>query len=308
MPAYRILTIDGGGIRGIFAARVLHRLEQSSPGLIARVNLLAGTSTGGIIALGLAGGLSPDDLVRLYRDHAKDVFDDSWLDDLRDIGGVIGADYDNKKLKRVLERQFGTKRLRDLSKRVLVPAFDLDNGDDPRRDPAAPRAWKAKFFHNFPGPDSDGAESVVDVALRTSAAPTYFPSYQGYIDGGVVANNPAVAALAQAIHPATGGQKLDDVRLLSIGTGFNPTFIRGTRLDWGYAQWARPLITLMIDGVMGVADYQCKQLLRECYHRIDLRLPRAIPLDDTKNVRELIVLADRLDLTAAKRWVDKFFA
>src|SRR5207247_1022241 len=178
--AYCILSVDGGGIRGLYAAVLLDRLTREVPTLVDRADLVAGTSTGGIIALGLAHGLAPADLVALYRDRAKAIFDDSWLDDLKDLGGLTGADYDNDKLKTRMEDVLGKKtRLKQLKKRVLVPTFDLDNeSPDPGK-----RMWKPKFFHNYPGPDSDGGELVVDVALRTSAAPTYFPTYQGYIDG-----------------------------------------------------------------------------------------------------------------------------
>src|SRR5713101_8997211 len=233
--AYRILSVDGGGIRGLYAAVLLDRLTREVPILVDRVDLVAGTSTGGIIALGLAHDLAPADLVALYRDRAKEIFDDSWLDDLKDLGGLTGADYDNDKLKAVLEGVFGKKtRLKQLKKRVLVPTFDLDN-----ESPApCKRMWKPKFFHNFPGPDSDGKELVVDVALRTSAAPSFFPVYQGYADGGVFANNPAMAALAQALEPTTGKQNLADVILLSLGTGRGNQFITTQDADWGWVQWA----------------------------------------------------------------------
>src|SRR2546426_12822793 len=163
---YWILSVDGGGIRGLYAPVLLDRLTREVPTLVDRVDLVAGTSTGGIIALGLSHGLESADLVALYRFRATEIFDDSWLDDLKDLGGLTGADYDNDKLKALLEDVFGKKtRLKHLKKRVLVPTFDLDNeSPDPGK-----RMWKPKFFHNYPGPDSDGAELVVDVALRTSA-------------------------------------------------------------------------------------------------------------------------------------------
>jgi patatin-like phospholipase/acyl hydrolase len=107
--AYRILGVDGGGIRGLYAAVLLDRLTREVPTLVDGVDLVAGTSTGGIIALGLALGLAPADLVALYRDRAKEIFDDSWLDDLKDLGGLTGADYDNDKLKTLLEDVFGKR-------------------------------------------------------------------------------------------------------------------------------------------------------------------------------------------------------
>lgn len=309
MAPYCVLSLDGGGIRGIYSARILERLERAVPGFLAHMQLLAGTSTGGILALGLAAGLSPAALVELYRTNGAQIFDDSWLDNLKDMGGVSGAQYDNGNLKRLLTETFAAQHvvtLDDLKRRVLVPAFDLDDSEDPRRKADKPRTWKPKFFHNFAGPDSDGAELIVDVAMRTSAAPTYFPSYGRYIDGGVIANDPSVAALTQALNEETGGQNLRDVRLLSVGTGINPVFIAGANHDWGYAQWAKPIIGLMMDGVMGVAAYECYQLLGQRYLRINTVLDRVIPLDDYHQTDALLAAADAVNLTEAIDWLQRF--
>jgi uncharacterized protein len=296
MRKYRILTFDGGGVRGVYSAVLLQRLVALAGNFLPNVDLIAGTSTGGLIALGLAGGLSPVDLVVLYRDNADRIFDDSWLDDLTDLGKIVGADYDNRELKKVAIGLFGDTRLKHLKMRVLVPTFDLDNVDDPRAKKHATRMWKAKFFHNFPGADSDGEETVVDVAMRTTAAPTYFPSYQGYVDGSVVANNPSLAAIAQALDSKTGKQSLGELRLLSIGTGLNPERVEGKNHDWGFAQWAKPLVTLMIDAAMGVSDYQCRRLLEDRYLRLEPVLPERIPLDDVDKVARLIELASTVPL------------
>ncbi|MCH5374468.1 MAG: patatin-like phospholipase family protein, partial [Planctomycetes bacterium] len=192
---------------------------------------------------------------------------DAWLDNLLDLGQVAGADYDNKNLRSEVKKIWDKTLLKDLKKKVLIASFDLDNEDpDPEK-----RAWKPKFFHNFPGNDSDGDLEVYLIALYSSAAPTYFPSVDGYVDGGVVANNPSMAALAQVLDSRAKIKErpgLDDIVLLSVGTGQLPYFIKGTRLDWGFAQWAKPIISLMMDGSMGVADYQCQQLLGKHYHRI----------------------------------------
>ncbi len=250
MP-YRILRIDGGGIRGLYASILIQRLLAEVPGFVERCDLLAGTSTGGIIALALAGGVPIEKLADLYKRCGRDVFGDRWVRHSRQASGLVG-DCDNRALHVLLDRILGKTTLDGLRKRVLIPTFHLDNQGDRGR----PRMWKPKFFHNFPGPDSDGGELAVDVALRTSAAPTYFPVYQGYIDGGVVANNPSMAALAQALDRQTGNQELADITILSIGTGQNPMYIPEQTLDWGLEQWAKPLVALMIDGMMTVADYQ----------------------------------------------------
>jgi patatin-like phospholipase/acyl hydrolase len=302
--AYRIMTFDGGGVRGVYTAVLLQRLADEVPALLEQTDLLAGTSTGGIIALGLASGRTPADLVDLYQNNAAKIFDTSWLHELADLHGLAGAEYDNSNLAAILKTLFGSMRLDELGKKVLVPSFQLDN----QAPQAGRRKWKPKFFHNFSGPDSDGSELVVDVALRTSAAPVYFPTYQVYVDGGVVANDPSMAAVAQAIDNDTGAQKLEDLVLLSLGTGTNPTYIAGHDLDWGVAQWAKPLVSLMIDGVMGVAEYQCRRLLKTRYLRLEPQLPKPIAMDDASEVNYLAQLARAVDLSAAVTWLKSTFA
>jgi patatin-like phospholipase/acyl hydrolase len=294
---YRILSFDGGGIRGLVTLAILKRLEAQIPSLIQRADLLAGTSTGGVIALGLAAGKSADEMIGLYRDNGKEIFDDSWFDDIRDIGGLAGADYDQNNLYRILKSVFREMQLKDLGKRVLIPSFNLDNGDKDR----AKRTWNPKFFHNFPGEDSDGDQSVVEVALATSAAPTYFPTHGTYVDGGVVANNPSIAAVAQTQDPRNTdpAQKLADIFLLSLGTGTNLSYIKGKNLDWGLAQWAKPLVSLLLDASMGIADFQCRQILKGNYRRIGPVFPpdKNIKLDEWKRSQELIDFGDACALT-----------
>ena len=177
-----------------------------------------------------------------------------------------------------------------------APAFGPDN-------PAPLRTWKPKFFHNFPGPDSDGKELVVDVALRTAAAPSFFPVYQGYADGGVFANNPSMAALAQALEPSTGGQNLADISLLSLGTGRGNQFITTQDADWGWVQWAPHIIDIMLGGSSGVAEYECRQLLGPRFHRLDPLLPETINLGDVAKIPRLVEIAERVMLEATIDWL-----
>jgi uncharacterized protein len=304
LKPYRILSMDGGGIRGILTARLLERADERHPGFLSGVDLFAGTSTGGLLALGLAAGMTPAQLRQMYSDLAGKVFADSLLDNLKDLGNLIGAEYSNEPLKEVLESYFKGVTLSQLPKRVLIPAFMLDNQGE---GPGDIRMWKMKFFHNYPGPDSDGGELVVDVAMRTSVAPSYFPTYQGYIDGGVAASNPAMSALAQALHNDTGGQVLQDLVLLSMGTGFNPHYLPICDADWGLVQWAPHLINIMLEGSVGMVNYQCRQLLNERFFRIDPPLPRPIGLGSIKYIPELLETANNANIRPFLNWVSHYF-
>lgn len=302
MAKYRVVSIDGGGIRGLVTTVLLQRIV-ATPGLenfLDSIDLIAGTSTGGLLALGIAHQLDLSKIRDLYIEKGPKIFDDSWLDDLVDLGKLRGADYDIEPLRQELQKLFGDLTLGQLRKRVLICAFDLDNEDPVNR------TWKPKLFHNFPGPNNDRAFRAVDVGLYTSAAPTYFPSVDGYIDGGVYASNPAMCALAQTQDRRySPTPSLADVLLLSLGTGTSLQYITGKSHDWGYAQWAKPLISLMLDGTAGIADYQCRQMLRENYHRLAPVFPVGVrvPMDDIDKIHYMVEFAEALPIDATIRWL-----
>ncbi len=313
MTSYRILALDGGGLRGIISARLLQRLEDEYglPHWYRRAELVGGTSTGGIIALGIGAGYSAADLVDFYRVEGPKIFRDSWLDDLHDLGNLIGAKYSTEPREIALTAHFGTLALENLPKsgvadlnpkqKTLVTSFDLCNeaGTTSGTD-----AWKPKIFHNFPGIDSDGTLSVVKAALYTTAAPTYFPSVDGYVDGGVFANNPSMVCLGQALDAQRGpGVALTDLRLMSVGTGFVTRVIRQQVADWGVAQWARPLIDLLQDGVSDIARYQCRQLLGDRFNRLQPVLTQSFALDDVKHIGAMLAFADGVQLDADAAWL-----
>ena len=310
MSYYRILSIDGGGIRGVLSITILQRLEQLCPGFLDSIDLFAGTSTGGILALSLAAGMTPAKVLELYEVKGKVVFADSWLDNIKDLGLLRGAQFDNKGLKQELTAQFGDRTLGDLDKRVIISSFDLDNGSlIPGK-----RSWKPKFFHNFPEePRADGTprddrnEKVVDVAIRTAAAPVFFPVYQGYADGGVVANNPSMCALAQALDKDTGQQRLTRVAMLSVGTGGYPGFLEVQDADWGVSQWGLNLVKVMMEGSTELAHYQCARLLSRRYMRLNPLLPRAVDLGSIKEIPLLKEIGRQAELDDAEKWVNKYF-
>jgi hypothetical protein len=184
----------------------------------------------------------------------------------------------------------------------LITAFDLDNEDEDELN----RTWKPKLFHNFPGAGNDRRELAYKVGMYTAAAPTYFPSVDGFIDGGVYATNPAMCALAQTqdkrYRPTPS---LDRIELLSLGTGTSLFHVPGKTLDWGYVQWIKPLISLMLDGVSGIADYQCRQMLRNRYHRLAPVFPPevSVQMDEVKKIPYMIQFAEGLDLRPTVRWM-----
>jgi patatin-like phospholipase/acyl hydrolase len=304
MAKYHILSLDGGGLRGLITVIILQRLnaEPGLKGWIDNVDLVAGTSTGGLLALAIAKGLDLQTLRDLYAVKGKKIFDDSWFDDVVDLGSIIGAQYSNRNLTRELINIIEKTTLGDLQKCVMVTSFDLDNEDpDPKK-----RSWKPKVFHNIPGQANDDSMLAYKVALYTSAAPSYFPAVDGYVDGGVFANNPSMCALAQTQDSRnTARPALSDVVLLSLGTGTSLTYIKGKNLDWGLAQWVKPLISVMMDGVNGIADYQCKQLLESHYHRLAPKFPPgvSIPLDAVKRVPEMIDFANNVPLDDTVAWM-----
>ena len=290
---YKILSIDGGGIRGIIPARVLERLEIHVSGIVQEFDLYAGSSTGAVLAAGFAYGFDPRFMRQMYQGFGNEVFADSIWDDLRDLKYLLGADYSIENLKALLERVIGETTLGDLEKNVLIATFDLK---DESRDP--PR-WKPKFFHNYPDSRGDSEEKLVDVVIRSAAAPIYFPIYQGYIDGGVSAINPSMCALAQAFN-----EGFLDIRLLSLGTGNNPRWLDEQNGDWGGYQWGLNLVNVIMDGGSEVADYQCRQILKDQYFRLQPQLLKPIGMDEWRSTGELIEIADAIDLDPILKWFE----
>ncbi len=136
--------------------------------------------------------------------------------------------------------------------------------------------------------------------------------YQGYIDGGIVANNPSMCALAQA---KAEGVSLDEIVLLSVGTGLNLRCLTQQDADWGWMQWVfqirplqnppyeSPLIDAMLEGSVGLADYQCQQLLGDNYRRLDPELPQIIPLDAVDQIPLLINTAEDTEIDEIITWL-----
>src|SRR5262245_5024740 len=319
MSKYRILALDGGGIRGLLTTMLLERLCLQ-PGLEQVFDdtfLIAGNSSGALIALAMAHGLAqPTTAQTLGR--IRGVFENGPLI----FGSAVpfpvgfwlwpkfGEEARASGLKKLLGEH---TRLRDLQRHVLISSFQLDKQrtahqsvQPPQENAGLPRqvkrlkearTWRAKLFHNFP-PDSDCDLEAWKVALYSTAAPAYFPTADGFIDGGVYANNPAMCALAQLFddrYAPTRKPPLNDVLLLSVGAGQNLKFIEGPRHNWGVLRWASNYVWLTMDGTVGVADYQCRQMLTaKNYWRLAPNVPadEVIELDDLDKINRLTELTE----------------
>lgn len=285
-----VLAIDGGGIRGIIPALVLADLERRTGRRVAELfQLIAGTSTGGLLALALT---RPDarpaaELVDLYVDEGPRIFSRSLKRKILSLGGLLDERYPLGPLERVLADQLGDARLADASCDVLVTAYALEE-----RRPYLFKSAAARV---------DAARDVpmALAGLATSAAPTYFEPVRvgglALIDGGVYAANPAMSAYAEVRRHRPG----EDVLLVSLGTGelTDPIRYEDAR-DWGRLEWVRPLIDVIFDGVSDTVDYELRQLLpADRYLRFQTRLEQAGgELDDASagNIRALVREGERL--------------
>jgi uncharacterized protein len=261
----KVLSIDGGGIRGIIPAMVLTEIERRTGKRTAEVfDLVAGTSTGGILALGLTkpgedGGpeYSARKLIALYETEGGRIFDRSVWHRIHSVGGLAEEKYPATGIEEVALEYFGDVRLSQAHKEVLVTAYEIE-----KRGP-----WFFKRRHALDR--KEGFNPFMrEVVRATSAAPTYFEPLQlkvgslgnrAFIDGGVHSNNPAMCAYVEArkIHPGE-----NDFLVLSLGTGEPTREMPYEEVEgWGLALWAQPILNVVFDGVADTVDYQLRELL-----------------------------------------------
>ncbi len=299
----KVLSIDGGGIRGIIPAMILAEIEKRTKKPISSLfDLIAGTSTGGILALGLT---IPNDrgkprykaerLIELYEKEGSTIFSRSVWHRIRAIGMLVEEKYPSKGIESVLKKYFGNARLKDALTEVLVTGYEIE-----RRIP-----WFFKSRHAKDRSKKGYDFPMTLVARSTSAAPTYFEpaqikigkskDYYALVDGGVFANNPAMCAYVEAMstHP-----QADDFLVVSLGTGefTRPLFFDDVK-GWGLTQWAQPILSVVFDGVSDTVDYQLKLLLQpnKQYYRFQTNLNVGNDdMDDASqtNIRILKLLAE----------------
>jgi patatin-like phospholipase/acyl hydrolase len=290
---FKVLSIDGGGIRGIIPAKILAEIEKRTNKRIFELfDLIAGTSTGGILALGLTkpnpknpqqANFTAQNLVELYKEKGEVIFYEPFPERLTKLDDLIRPKYSSDGKDQVLEQYFGGTLLKEALREVFITSYDIE-----LRTPV--------FFTSKPS--KQVTESPVfrkictgftmkQAAMATSAAPTYFEPYQlptahrtdrgfySLVDGGVFANNPTTLALMEAIIDSKRTRKsptgelikgtplgLDEILVVSLGTG---SLTRKYRFEeaknWGLIGWVQPLLNITLDGSSESVAVQLEQLL-----------------------------------------------
>ena len=309
----RVLSIDGGGIRGIISAMVLADIERRVGKPIAEIfDLVVGTSIGGLVGLALvmpnAEGkpkLSARSMVRLIEENAARVFSRSMWHRMTAMGNLNDSKYPDHGFNQVLDEMFGETMLSEALTDVMVTSYEIE-----RRIPFFFRARNARTREGYDFP-------MAQVVRAATAAPTYFepahiPSPDGHdyfalVDGAVFANNPSLCALveAQELNPES-----KDIFFVSVGAGETTRRLPyEDAKNWGAPQWAEPLFALMSDGAAHTVDYQMRHLLqhgvndRQRYYRFQVRLDVGNDdMDDasSKNIRVLKLLAEDMILKNRK--------
>lgn len=262
---FKILTIDGGGIKGLYSANVLKHLEERYSGchLADHFDLICGTSTGGLIALALSIRRKASEIADFYAKNGEKIF--PYVSRFARTYGLFKQSlwfgkYSDKVLKRSLEEFLGAEtRMRDAQTLLCIPSFNLTIGE--------PIVFKKPHGNYF----RDGNLKMIDVALATSAAPTYFPlseinypELKGiFIDGGVWANNPTLCGVHEALEHFVGeGKEFSSYSILSIASisQSNGWKIKESRHKsfWG---WKGKLFETPLDGQNFFADHFTKTVV-----------------------------------------------
>jgi len=313
-----ILSIDSGGIRGIVPGQILTHIERllkeiyddPTYKIADHFDLIAGTSTGGILACAYLLGefdrpkYTADEVVEIYFERGDDIFNIPLFHKIVSAGVVFDEKYPADGLEEALMDYFGDAKLSDLLKPSLITAYDI-------------KRRKAHFFTQHDAKDPNHNFYLRDVARATTSAPTFFEvskikseanKYYPLIDGGIFANNPALCAYAEMRSKFSTEEfkiKAKDILLLSLGTGYaKVSYAYDEAKNWGLAAWAKPALDMMMDGVSDTVDYQLKQIFdagdaTNQYLRITGEL--------TPNIDPNMDCVEPTNLKALKEFADKLY-
>lgn len=280
---FKILSIDGGGIRGYYSALILKQIEDKiGIKLNEHFDLIAGTSTGSILASAIACGIPLDDVIKLYAEEGKEIFKKRFTS----FKGLRKSKYDNSHLKSLLDDKFGNMTMCDKSikTRLLIPTTDISNGDV--------HVVKSHYMEEF---KRDKNRKLKDVILASCSAPLYFDptKLDNYLlaDGGLWANNPSLVALTEGIGKikVVNGEEitLENTKLLSIGTGIGHKYYDSKNYqcdNWGFlGAWDN---SKLVDTILNLQSITAQNTVRfmlpeNNYLRINFESENELSLDST---------------------------
>lgn len=276
---FQILSLDGGGIKGLFSAAVLAHLEEDfNTNITDLFDLIVGTSTGGIIALALGIGMKPRDIVKFYIHNGRKIFPQKKYSYLRQW---IKNKYDPLPLEHSLKHCFRDKLLGNSNKRLVIPSYNI--GDDD--------VYLFKTSHHE-RLVRDYKVPIWKVAMATSAAPTFFPSFCSIdnirlVDGGVWANNPVMIGIIEAVSMLN--MPIASIRVLSLGTT-SEVKNRHKKLDQGgFWQWKKDATDVILQGQSIGASTQVLHLLgKDSFLRLNSEVPEKLFALDKLSESELL--------------------
>jgi len=288
-----ILSIDGGGVKGYYQAKLLKLIsEELNVDLIKYFDLMIGTSTGAIITTSLLNGLSTSDIHKLYYENVPKIFTKTRFN----VGGVYKSKYDPKILEKVLKKYFGTTKL-EATPNLYIPAIEITKGQN--------YIFSAINYPKLP---------QYRAVMASCAAPSIFPPYKirnkYFIDGGLWINNPSVHIILQKLHE--NSVRLGRIKILSIGSVKpNPAIIDTNQKNgnrWGLANWNKKIIDILLDYQSFADDQFLDSLLtRDQYLRINHSAsPDLNKIDGVKDLEKLDLLAEEAFAKNRKKLVDFF--
>lgn len=315
---FRILSLDGGGLRGLTQLLILRRIEELTGKRIYELfDLIVGTSTGGILACGLTAAkngkpvLTIDKLIDLYYKDGWKIFprqDSLFKKAWRKVKIFTGSKWDRSGLEGQLKEYFGDIRLSETIKPIIVTSYDVENNEIIMFKSRRCGEWNYDL-------------KLTDVSLATSAAPSYFEPYQlnwlgvdrVLIDGGVYINNPSMAAVAEVLRYKYGIEdiKIEDIELLSLGTGIFSEKIKEESAGWGIVKWAKNITRVMMQSTSKSTEYECEQMPFHKYLRLQFTIEEKeyMEMDDSRKttLNQLVSYVNNQVLNRRMSEIEDFF-
>ncbi len=308
---FKILSIDGGGIKGLYSSTILEKLEDEFGDISNYFDMLVGTSTGGLIALALSLKIPAKDISKLYEEKGSKIFKKSFCSPCKQI--FWGGKYKNNIFKEELENLFGNKKIEESNNLLCIPSYSITEA----------RPYIFKWDHKEGSLNRDNKVSYVDVALATSAAPTFFPIHKvnkhQLIDGGIYVNNPTLVGLIEALKSFVGKDKeFSSIEILSISSlEVNNKEEKKVKSNRSFLKWRDKLFDSSMNAQNYMTDFIMKTLsnlngVPIKYKRIDSEKanPKNVKLDkaDKKTIEIIIGKAiDKSSFIIKDKEVKDFF-